>query len=151
MGAMSNCYFRNNIIYVYHNFAAQINEHGYSSCVFDRNIINESENSSFAFGDTTTYTTNVFMGNYYYVNGNLLNTQLSPYYSNGSILGDYHLIAPMLYLGTDGTQVGMYGGANPFKEYARPSNPHIVSKTIPFITNQNGILPVNIKAKAQNY
>ncbi len=148
---MSNCYFRNNIIYVYHNFAAQINEHGYSSCVFDRNIINESENSSFAFGDTTTYTTNVFMGNYYYVNGNLLNTQLSPYYSNGSILGDYHLIAPMLYLGTDGTQVGMYGGANPFKEYARPSNPHIVSKTIPFITNQNGILPVNIKAKAQNY
>ncbi len=149
ISSANNCYFRNNIIYMYNNFSTYVNS--ISTCVFERNLINEYNNSGFNFGDTATYNTSVFMGNYYFVNANLLNTPLPSWGGVASIYGDFHLISPQTYPGNDSTQVGMYGGVNPFKEHAVPSNPHIVSKTIPFITNTDGTLPVNIKVKAQNY
>ena len=147
---ISNCFFRNNIFYTYRAFSDFMSS--FTTCVFDKNIINEYSNSNFNFGDTTTYNTNVFLSNYYTVNANLLNSSISNCWGcNYSLQGDYHLINPTLYMGTDSTEVGAYGGINPFREHATPSNPHIVSKTIPFITNSNGILPVNIKVKAQKY
>lgn len=62
---------------------------------------------------------------------------------------DYHLQDPTTYLGSDGTQVGIYGGAFPYKEGAVPSNPHIQEQTIA-PTATNGQLNVHIKAAAQN-
>jgi hypothetical protein len=61
---------------------------------------------------------------------------------------DYHLQDAEDYLGTDGTEVGIYGGAFPWKEGAVPSNPHIQSAIVAPTTNE-GKLNVQIKAISQ--
>ena len=63
---------------------------------------------------------------------------------------DYHLQAPTTYLGTDGTQVGIYGGTFPYKEGAVPLNPHIQLKNIAPTTDANGDLQIQIQVKAQD-
>lgn len=62
---------------------------------------------------------------------------------------DYQLTdeAKTTYVGTDGTQVGIYGGATPFSDV--PSNPQIVSKEIAAESDANGKLSVKIKVEAQ--
>jgi len=62
---------------------------------------------------------------------------------------DYHLKNPELYIGTDGTQVGLYGGITPFKEMGVPTNPQVTTKTISKETDANGNLQINITVKAQ--
>jgi hypothetical protein len=52
-------------------------------------------------------------------------------------------------LGTDGTQVGIYGGALGYKPGAVPSNPHFSSATVAPTTNKDGKLNVNVKVIAQ--
>ena len=51
------------------------------------------------------------------------------------------------YLGTDGTQVGIYGGTTPFTDV--PSNPQVVSKEIAAESDANGKLSVKIRVEAQ--
>ena len=51
--------------------------------------------------------------------------------------------------GTDGTDIGIYGGVFPWKDGSMPSNPHIISKTIPGTTDASGNLNVNIKVEAE--
>lgn len=63
---------------------------------------------------------------------------------------NYHLQAPTTYLGTDGSQVGIYGGTFPYKEGAVPLNPHIQLKNIAPTTNANGDLQIQIQVEAQN-
>lgn len=62
---------------------------------------------------------------------------------------DYQLTddAKTTYLGTDGTQVGIYGGTTPFTDV--PSNPQVVSKEIATESDANGKLSVRIKVEAQ--
>ncbi len=62
---------------------------------------------------------------------------------------DYHLKEPAKYIGSDGIQVGIYGGDTPYKEKAIPVNPHLVSKKIPFKTDADGNLQINMTIKAQ--
>lgn len=52
--------------------------------------------------------------------------------------------------GDDATDIGIFGGAFPWKEGSVPSNPHIYHKLINGTTNINGDLPVNIKARGEN-
>jgi hypothetical protein len=63
---------------------------------------------------------------------------------------DYHLAvgAPGETGADDGTTVGLYGGPEPYKEGAVPSNPHIRLVNIDKQT-ENGSLPVEIKVGAQ--
>lgn len=63
---------------------------------------------------------------------------------------DYHLQTPATYLGTDGSQVGIYGGTFPYKEGAVPLNPHIQIKNISPTTDTNGDLQIQIQVEAQN-
>ena len=63
---------------------------------------------------------------------------------------DYHLQHPELYIGTDGTQVGLYGGSIPFKDKGKPSNPQVISKNIATETDANGNLPISITVEAQD-
>lgn len=63
---------------------------------------------------------------------------------------NYHLQSPATYPGLDGSQAGIYGGDKPYKENAIPSNPHVQSKNIPFKTDNNGNLLININVKAQD-
>jgi len=62
---------------------------------------------------------------------------------------DYHLVDPDKYKGTDGTQIGLYGGSSPFKEKGLPSNPQILTKKVATQTNAQGKLLVNFTVKAQ--
>jgi len=63
---------------------------------------------------------------------------------------DYHLQSPELYLGSDGTQVGLYGTNTPFKELGAPFNPQVIEKNVGIEVLPNGTLPVNIKVQAQD-
>ena len=55
-----------------------------------------------------------------------------------------------LKYGNDGTDVGIYGTANPFKYSGLPINPHYQAINIPVSTDANGKLNVNITVAAQN-
>lgn len=65
---------------------------------------------------------------------------------------DYHLQAtcPGKNAGKDGTDIGIYGGAFPWKEGSVPPNPHIQFQDVSAGTDQNGNLNVNIKVSAQD-
>ncbi len=56
--------------------------------------------------------------------------------------------AKITFLGTDGTQVGIYGGKTPFSDV--PSNPQVTQKNIATKCTFDDKLNVNIKAEAQN-
>ncbi|MDD4218432.1 MAG: right-handed parallel beta-helix repeat-containing protein [Bacteroidales bacterium] len=64
---------------------------------------------------------------------------------------DYHLVNPATYLGTDGSQVGIYGGMYPIKDGAVPQNPHIQLKNMAPTTDVNGDLQIQIQVEAQDY
>jgi hypothetical protein len=75
-----------------------------------------------------------------------LYTGLSAFYYTD----DYHLQSPASYLGTDGTQVGLYGGLHPYKTASVPANPHIRSQTVAPNTDASGNLNINITVGAQD-
>ena len=112
-----------------------------TSCIFQSNVFNGSY--------TFPVATNIGSGNYVGIShtGFFINeTSFSFEYSD-----NYHLSNPLGYLGNDGTQVGMYGGSNPYKEGGVPRNPHIISKTIAPQTDPSGNLNINIRVGAQDY
>lgn len=76
---------------------------------------------------------------------NLFLNQTSDFYTS-----NYHLQNPSLYLGTNGTQVGIYGGTTPFKEKGAASNPQIINRSIATQTDVNGNLQINVSVKAQD-
>lgn len=57
--------------------------------------------------------------------------------------------AQSTYLGTEGTQVGIYGGTFPFKTHSVPTNPTITAKSIAPQTNDDGELTVQVTVEAQ--
>lgn len=85
----------------------------------------------------------------------LLFANYSPetFYGDGIYDADFHLPtnSPYKNAGTDGTDIGIYGGPFPWKEGSVPFNPHIQHKIISGGTDQNGNLNVNIKVAAQDY
>jgi hypothetical protein len=64
---------------------------------------------------------------------------------------NYHLKNGCIGLnaGTDGHDVGVYGGIFPWKDGSVPHNPHVIFKNISGYTDPNGNLQLNIKVKAQ--
>jgi hypothetical protein len=60
---------------------------------------------------------------------------------------DYHLKNPANYVGTDGTQVGIYGGLFPWNP--TPSNPQIIESKVNPTTTNDGKLNFQIKVEAQ--
>lgn len=65
---------------------------------------------------------------------------------------DFHLTENSIAksAGIEGTDCGIYGGANPYKEGAVPMNPHIQAISIPSTTDGEGKLHISVKVKAQN-
>lgn len=66
---------------------------------------------------------------------------------------DYHLQSscPGKNAGRDGTDLGIYGGAFPWKEGSIPFNPHFQEFNISSVTDSTGNLNVNIQVEAQDY
>ncbi len=64
---------------------------------------------------------------------------------------DFHLkpYAISLIKGTDGTQVGIYGTNEPFKDYGLPINPQIKKAKVSSITNPEGKLKIEFEVEAQ--
>lgn len=126
---------RNNIfISAYNAFDSYCNANTLTNNLFVNNVTNAGSNS-FSNNYTGITQSNIFVNQ----SGNAIDyTQ------------DYHLKNHTTYLGTDGTQVGLYGGTAPFKDKGLPSNPQIISKSIGTQTDANGNLQINFSVKAQD-
>lgn len=141
-GQLNNVYssvLQNNII-LYNN-------PGYNDFIGSNTTGNTFNNNLFV-KSATDLGTNNFNNNYMGIaQANIFVNQ------TGNIIDythDYHLKNPTTYIGTDGTQVGLYGGATPFKDKGAPSNPQILTKTVGDQTDTNGNLQINFKVKAQD-
>ena len=65
---------------------------------------------------------------------------------------DYHLKAGCLGIGagSGGIDVGIYGGANPWKEYSIPATPNVYFKSVTNQNNSEGNIDATYKVKAQS-
>lgn len=110
------------------------------------------------------FNNNIFVANYAFPmvenlgSSNIVNQSQSSIFINQSgftfnYAHDYHLKAssPGKNAGTDGMDIGLYGGLFPWKDGSLPPNPHIQFKSISNTTDQNGNLQINFKVKAQNH
>jgi len=89
----------------------------------------------------------------------LYDTNCSDHFNNCSNLTSYNFNDIQYQLknsstaknaGDDGTDIGIFGGSNPWKMGAIPSNPHIYYSNIPGSTNNIGSLPVQVKVRTEN-
>ncbi|MBK8482803.1 MAG: hypothetical protein IPL31_00210 [Saprospiraceae bacterium] len=154
--------FRNNI-FLRFEYAGLYQIH---DCLFENNIffVNVQYNLSNAGIQFSIFNNNLFVENFSFPLGlgndglnNLFNQPQSSIFVNQTGINfnysyDYHLqtSSPGKSAGTDGTDIGIYGGTFPWKDGSLPQNPHIQFKQIAGATDQNGNLKINIKVKAQN-
>jgi hypothetical protein len=137
----NNNYLENNIIYLTASTYASPNDivNDGSGNTFRNNVFNSATPNFGNFPTTENNYTAI-------IAANILVNQSGIQFNYAH---DYHLQNPSSYLGTDGTQVGIYGGMFPFKEGAVPSNPYIQEQNIA-PTTTGGQLNVQIKATAQD-
>ncbi len=88
-------------------------------------------------------------------NGNYKGVAFSPVFVSQSgsdfIYEDnYNLLSPGTYPGTDGSQVGLYGGVFPYREMAIPVSPYISNSSVSPRTDPDGNLSIEITVEAQN-
>ena len=167
---------KNNIIGGNINYGTQL---GFSNNVFLQtgyNLINYVTNSSFTNNiflynsyvddflhnsNGNTITNNVFkispIPEANTMSNNYLNIDLTTVFENIPTVPfnydqNYGLLtsATTTFLGSEGTQVGIYGGTFPFKLNSVPTNPSITAKNIASQTDSNGQLPVQVTVKAQS-
>ncbi|MDR1170456.1 MAG: hypothetical protein LBK97_06450 [Prevotellaceae bacterium] len=126
------------------------------SCIISNNIINRYfgnigsncvyENNACFFENWLTGTNNTF-------HNNLMNQSAEATFKNsaGSSPKDRELLSgsPCRNAGTDGTDIGIYGGSSPFKNGSVPINPHISKVNISNVTDSEGKIKVDIKVSAQ--
>lgn len=114
---------------------------------FNNNIFNNN-----LFVENLTFPYNANIGSNNIVNQAQNSIFISQSGNTFSYNQNYHLKAtsPGVNAGTDGKDIGIYGGLFPWKDGSVPNNPHIQSKTISGTTDQNGNLQINIKVKAQD-
>lgn len=133
VGYSLNCTFENNIIWGFYNGVL-------SQSIFVNNLILSSCTSCLA------NINNIIVSDINTQFVNVPNLQIFDYSY------DYHLKSNSLgkNAGSDGTDIGIYGTAYPYKPSAVPPNPHISAKSIAPSSQSNGTLPVNIKVVAQD-
>jgi len=157
----NNNIYKNNIFLV--GYAIWVYEISITNSTFENNIFftpytfwNSSLGAVFAYN---TFNNNIFLQNinFPYNNtnfgyNNFVNQNPSSIFVNQNTQ-DYHLQSscPGKNAGTDGTDIGIYGGIFPWKDGGLPSNPHILSKIISSSTDSTGNLNVNIKVAAQDH
>lgn len=132
-GGINSSIFKNNV------FLGGINDPG-SNNVFYNNLSGSS---------TLSYNTGN-SGNSNYLGVAQANIFVNQTGNNIDYAHNYHLKSPTTYIGTDGTQVGLYGGLLPFKDGGVPSNPQITSKSVDTKTDANGNLKISYTVKAQD-
>ena len=113
------------------------------SWVSEYNVFQNNIFKTYSHNPFSTSNSNSFYDNYLglsdsstFING----------FSQFTLQGNYHLksTSPGKNGGSDGTDIGIYGGAYPWGDGNFPSNPHIIYKEIVPITKSDGTLPVKI-------
>jgi hypothetical protein len=165
---ISNCIFQSYLDYssnnnIQNNIFLHANHSSYAfNNVYTNNIFSNTSGLIVNNGTGNTFEKNIFshptpnLGIGAIDNNNYKNVDLSSVYVNQAGFGfdyahDYHLLpaAASSYIGTDGIEVGIYGGLFPYKEGAVPMNPHVHFKNIAPQTTPNGDLNIQIKVAAQ--
>ena len=108
------------------------------------NIIN---NNLFVVANPEFGSSSITNGNYFSVDPASIFIDQSG--SQFTYAQDYHLQTPETFPGTDGSQVGIYGGIFPFKPGSVPITPHISIKEVAPVTDEDGNLNVTIQVSAQ--
>lgn len=115
---------------------------GFTACI--NNTFNYN-----AFGwNPTSDVSNVWNNSYTSVSSTSLFYNYQ--WSSSFAIANYHLQNPLLFLGSTGTEIGLYGGYNPIKDGSVPMNPHFQQKNIAPNTDPSGNLNITIKVAAQN-
>ncbi len=160
--------FENNIMLLSSGGCSSNFLNSVNGSVFNNNII------LFGYGGCGTFFFSASNGNIF--NNNLFRQDQNTYFPNGTNLQynnyfgaavtdifnggtgyvfnyneDYHMLSTCIAHngGTDGTDPGIYGTSDPYKDGAVPANPHIQTKNISGATNAQGDLNVDIKVAAQ--
>jgi len=152
--------YENNILFYSYSL------YGYRTITGDNNIIKnniffKNETISGVSGNGNQFFNNLFttttpsLGDSYTASGNYYPVNADSVFVNNNIYTfdyskNYHLKHPETYIGTDGTQIGIYGGTFPYKEGAVPSNPHIQLKNVAPTSDSNGHLQIEFKISAQD-
>lgn len=161
--------FKNNI-FLYQGTGCVFGNGSINSCLFQNNIIFDNQplryyssnsGSGPKYVQNSTFNNNIFIDNIDFPyetnvgNNNKVSFSLDSLFvsQSGNIFSydhDYKLISTCsgINAGTDGTDIGIYGTGEPYKDGAVPVNPHIQSKTI---TVENNIIKVNVKVSAQKH
>jgi hypothetical protein len=155
-------YNAENIISVRNNIFLRGNNQTFvntNSCRFENNI----------FLYSTGFSSGSFVGNQFYNNVFKETNPLAGQFSSNNLFSvtnlfvdqtgatfsytqDYHLNtdSPARSAGMGGTDCGIYGGQNPYKDGALPVNPHIRFKNLPAQTDTHGQINVQVTVAAQN-
>lgn len=128
----TNCSIENNIFFSNHYMSGQ-------NCTFKNNI-GIWNNGVY----TGSYATNAFGS------GNVIEPWADTFVNPDN--DDFHLKTTSIGKngGNDGTDIGIYGGAFPWKEGSVPFNPHFQTVHIAPTTDAAGNLNINIKVAAQD-
>ena len=99
---------------------------------------------------------NVSLGSTHYYSDNYIPVEINDFFVNQegvtfSYIHNYNLNSPESYTGTDGKQVGIYGGNHPWKEGSVPMIPHIARKSISHSVDAEGNLKIEIDVSAQDH
>ncbi len=135
-----NCNFSNNIFRHYYSTS------NYFSYLSSNNFFNNC-----IFGMSSTYL-NAGIHNNCLFSKTFANQFINvPNVADFSYTYNFHLSDTSVAIGAgmNGTDCGIYGGDNPYKDGAVPLNPHIQFKQIPTATDSQGKLNIEIKVSAQ--
>lgn len=135
-----NCNFSNNIFRHYYStsnyFSTNSADNFFNNCIFGM-----PSNYLFAGIHSNCLFSKTFANQFVNV----------PNVADFSYTYNYHLsdTSAAIGAGMNGTDCGIYGGDNPYKDGAVPLNPHIQFKQIPTATDSQGKLNIEIKVSAQ--
>jgi hypothetical protein len=156
-----NCTFKNNIILgtfddsslanchfstVENNFLRSINFLSISNCLINNSVLLSRFNGSSSCVENDTYLVNVPFDSLFVNYNDGMRNAYSIYDADFMLKPG----SPFLNAGRDGTDIGIYGGAFPWKEGSIPVNPHFQSVRIAGQTDSDGNLNVQIKVAAQD-
>ena len=140
--------------HIYNNVMLNSVINGFTGCIIENNYINGTG----VGGDHNTVENNAFSGNYTPGATDTYNLNLSNIATGDTFIGTDLSLPKNLTLkpgslcigaGSDGTDIGIYGGPNPYKLGNLPFNPHITILDVPGTVDKSGNIKVHIEVAAQ--
>ncbi|MFW6277068.1 MAG: hypothetical protein ACOC1J_00245 [Prolixibacteraceae bacterium] len=151
----NNIFLLNNKSNLTYKYTLIGNNNTLENNIFLRTQDREISGTSNIIKNNITPKTDPFWGTTPVASGNYTGVEVTTIFVNqtGNVFDythNYHLQAPEAYPGTDGAEVGIYGGTHTYKEGAVPSNPHFVIGNIAPQSDAEGKLNIEIKVTAQD-